>query len=194
MLVCCFAVQSSRFDRTAWRGPLPVWLECRTGWGRRAAGIVLCAGAGSEGRRRPWAWRLGVGRDPCDRIRCGRGALLTRVEGTGGLAAHVRTWLGRWAGTLPGVSPDKKTGSEGCPVGSAVLTGGGASGRQVKVAKTALGWPLAGPGLSGREGCGVGPPSRGPSRRRTATWLILPVVIRSSQRLSHASLSINPLL
>ena len=29
---------------------------------------------------------------------------------------------------------------------------------------------------------------------RTATWLILPVVIRSSQRLSHASLSINPLL
>ena len=27
-----------------------------------------------------------------------------------------------------------------------------------------------------------------------ATWLILPVVIRSSQRLSHASLSINPLL
>ena len=28
----------------------------------------------------------------------------------------------------------------------------------------------------------------------TATWLILPVVIRSSQRLSHASLSINLLL
>ena len=27
-----------------------------------------------------------------------------------------------------------------------------------------------------------------------ATWLILPVVIRSSQRLSHACLSINPLL
>ena len=39
-------------------------------------------------------------------------------------------------------------------------------------------------------------PSVGDPRRilRTATWLILPVVIRSSQRLSHACLSINILL
>ena len=32
------------------------------------------------------------------------------------------------------------------------------------------------------------------SRKQSATWLILPVVIRSSQRLSHACLSINLLL
>ena len=36
--------------------------------------------------------------------------------------------------------------------------------------------------------------SRGVCRRKIATWLILPVVIRSSQRLSHACLSINLLL
>ncbi len=32
------------------------------------------------------------------------------------------------------------------------------------------------------------------ARGKIATWLILPVVIRSSQRLSHACLSINILL
>ena len=32
------------------------------------------------------------------------------------------------------------------------------------------------------------------TNERIATWLILPVVIRSSQRLSHACLSINLLL
>ena len=40
-------------------------------------------------------------------------------------------------------------------------------------------------GIFPRGCCGQG---------KVATWLILPVVIRSSQRLSHASLSINPLL
>ena len=171
-------------------------------------------GAGQWGRGSVAAGRLRSGRGwgACVRTRCASvtgsesartcwacGLLLRREARLARLAqrAHLREAPGRFdreVGLLSGVSPDRWCGRDECTAGprGERLRGG---------RRKALGC-FACPVFNSRHSVracrasarefsgGFGSGDLGPATR-AATWLILPVVICLSQRLSHACLSIN---